>query len=96
MDVTPTSQSELDARDAEIERLRSRAVRLEAELAAQAASANAQIAEAQRRLYWLDKLELDLNALLSRPWLAFLATVPLKAFRRLRRESRRGLARLRG
>ena len=59
-------------------------------------SANAQIAEAQRRLYWLDKLEVDLNALLSRPWLAFLATVPLKAFRRLRRESRQVLGRLRG
>ena len=92
MNVTPTNQSELT----ELQALRDRVAQLEAELADQAAVANAQIAAAQRRMYWLDKLEVDLNALLSRRWLAFLATVPLKAFRRLRRESRQVLGRLRG
>ena len=92
MNVTPTNQSELT----ELQALRDRVAQLESELADQAAAANAQIAEAQRRMYWLDKLEVDLNALLSRPWLAFLATVPLKAFRRLRREGRQVFGRLRG
>lgn len=96
MNVTPTNQSELDARDAELRSLRAQVARLEAELAEQAASANAQIAEAQRRMYWLDRLELDLNATLARPWLAFVVTAPLKVVRRLRYESgrvRRRLAR---
>jgi hypothetical protein len=88
MNVTPTNQSELEARDAELRALRNRVAQLEAELAEQAAAANEQIAAAQRRLYWIDELELDLNAMLSRRWLAFLATVPLKAIRRLRREIR--------
>jgi hypothetical protein len=86
MNTTPTSKSELDARDAEIEALRARVAQLETELADQAAAANAQIAADQRRMYWLDRLEIDLNLLLARTWLAFLVSAPLKVRRGLRRE----------
>ncbi len=81
-----TNQSELDAPDAELQALRDRVSQLEAELAGQAASANAQIAELQRRMYWLDELAIDLNALLARRWLAALVMLPLKVLRRLRYE----------
>lgn len=95
MNATPTNQREADARDEELEVLRARVEQLEHELAEQAAGANAQIAEAQRRMYWLDRLELDLNMTLARPWLAFVVTAPLKAVRRLRYENGRMLRRLR-
>jgi hypothetical protein len=85
MNVT-TNQSELDARDAELQALRDRVSQLEAELAGQAASANAQIAELQRRMYWLDELSIDLNAVLARRWLAAIVSLPLKVVRRLRYE----------
>lgn len=95
MNVTPTNQSELDRRDEEFEILRARVVQLESELAEQAAAANAQIAAAQRRVYWLDRLELDLNTTLARPSLAFIVTMPLKLVRRLRYERGRMMRRLR-
>jgi hypothetical protein len=46
---------------------RARAEALEAELATRSARANEALAEAQRRTYWLDRLHLDLNALMARP-----------------------------
>jgi hypothetical protein len=45
---------------------RARAEALEAELAERSARANEALAEAQRRTYWLDRLHLDLNALMAR------------------------------
>jgi len=88
MKVTPASQNELDGRDAELQALRARVAQLEAELADQAASANAHIAATQRRMYWLDRLELDLNATFARRGVAPAVTVPLKVLRRVRREIR--------
>ena len=45
---------------------RARAEALEAELAERTARANEALAEAQRRTYWLDRLHIDLNALMAR------------------------------
>jgi hypothetical protein len=46
---------------------RARAEALEAELAERSARANEALADAQRRTYWLDRLHLDLNAVMARP-----------------------------
>jgi hypothetical protein len=51
---------------AELEALRARVAELERERFDQAAQANAAIAAAQDRLYWLDRWGLDLNALMRR------------------------------
>jgi hypothetical protein len=57
--TTGTEQAELEA-------LRRRVDELERENAEQAARANAAIARAQDRVYWLDRWGLDLNALMRR------------------------------
>jgi hypothetical protein len=46
---------------------RARAEALERELAERSAQANEALADAQRRTYWLDRLHLDLNAVMARP-----------------------------
>jgi hypothetical protein len=56
---TSTEQAELEA-------LRARVDDLERERFDQAARANAAIAAAQDRVYWLDRWGLDLNALMRR------------------------------
>lgn len=63
-----TSTSELTAAErAELEALRARVAELERERGEQVARANAAIAEAQQRAYWLDRWHVDLNALMERP-----------------------------
>jgi hypothetical protein len=52
---------------AELEALRARVTDLERERAEQLARATAATAEAQERIYWLDRWHLDLNALMERP-----------------------------
>ena len=52
---------------AELEALRSRVIDLERERAEQLAAANAAVAAAQERAYWLDRWHLDLNALMEKP-----------------------------
>jgi uncharacterized coiled-coil protein SlyX len=51
----------------EVEQLRARVAELEAELADQSARTNALVAAAQERTYWLDRLGLDLDAIMGRP-----------------------------
>jgi hypothetical protein len=51
-----------DAERAELEALRTRVAQLERQLA----GANAAVAAAQERAYWLDRWHLDLNALMRR------------------------------
>ena len=51
---------------AELERLRGRIAALEAELAEVHARANAAIAAAQERAYWLDRWHIDANQLMRR------------------------------
>lgn len=57
-----------DTEAREIERLRARVAELERELGEQAARANAAIAAAQERAYWLDRWHVDLNALMATRW----------------------------
>ncbi|MDA0185159.1 hypothetical protein OJ997_32945 [Solirubrobacter phytolaccae] len=52
---------------AELETLRTRVAQLERERAEQIAAANAAVAAAQERAYWLDRWHLDLNALMAKP-----------------------------
>jgi hypothetical protein len=66
--------------EAENERLRGRVAALEAELVETQARANAAVAEWQERAYWLDRLHIDLNALMARPG-ANEVRVTLKAVR---------------
>jgi hypothetical protein len=76
---------------AELEALRARVAALELEKAEQVARANAIAATAQERLYWLDRWNLDLNALMRRRGaaelraLVRLARVPVRRLRRLKR-----------
>jgi cell division septum initiation protein DivIVA len=51
--------------EAENARLRERVAELERQLGEQAAAANAAIAAAQDRSYWLDRARIDLNALMA-------------------------------
>lgn len=57
-----------DTKDQEIERLREQVADLQRQLAEQAARANAAIAAAQERAYWLDRWHIDLNALMATRW----------------------------
>jgi hypothetical protein len=52
---------------AELEALRTRVERLERERFEQIAAANAAVAAAQERSYWLDRWHVDLNRLMQRP-----------------------------
>lgn len=56
----------MDASGSEVEQLRRRLEALEREHADQIARANAAVAAAQDRSYWLDRWNVDLNALMRR------------------------------
>lgn len=57
-----TEQRQLE----EIARLRERVAALEQELVEQSARTHRVVAQAQERLYWLDRWHVDLNALMRR------------------------------
>jgi hypothetical protein len=75
----------------EIERLRTRVEELERELVAQAERTSRVVAEAQRRTYWLDRWQLDLDAAMRRRAIGPAVDVAFRAARKLGR----GLQRLR-
>ena len=52
---------------AELEALRARVAALEAERAEQLGRLQASLAEAQEKVYWLDRWRIDLNALMRKP-----------------------------
>ena len=52
---------------AEVDELRRRVAELERELAEQTARANAAVAAAEDRSYWLDRMRIDLNAVMRNP-----------------------------
>ncbi len=68
----------------EVQRLRERVAELERELATQAARTNALLADAQRRTYWLDRLNLDLDVTLARPPVRLALLGAIGAVRRIR------------
>jgi hypothetical protein len=74
-----TEQTEQMADRAEIERLRSQIAQLEDELASLQAWANEVVADAQKRVYWLDRLHLDLDPIMRHVPIDF----ALNAYRRL-------------
>lgn len=86
IDTDPTDQQH------EIERLRARVAQLEQELVEQAARANHVVAEAQERLYWLDRWHLDLNELMRRPgaaefrWLVRAGRAVLRKLKTIKRK----------
>jgi hypothetical protein len=51
--------------ESEVERLRARVTELEAELADRAARANAAVAAAEDRVYWLERWKIDLDAVMQ-------------------------------
>ena len=53
--------------DDEVAILRARVAELERQLAEQAARANAAVAAAQDRAYWLDRWQVDLNQVMAKP-----------------------------
>jgi len=79
------SQSE----SAEVERLRARLDQLERELAERTARAEAAVAAAQDRLYWLDRLRIDLNAVMRNPIVRAAFEALFSVFRALRGVRRR-------
>lgn len=84
------STSERDSTEkGEIARLEARVAELEAELTRVAAAANAAVAEAQDRSYWLDRMRIDLNAVMRRPLARAAFSACLAAVRVARRVKRR-------
>lgn len=57
--------TELERLQEENDRLRARVAELDRQLGEQAAAANAAVAAAQDRAYWLDRARLDLNAVMA-------------------------------
>jgi hypothetical protein len=80
---------EAAASDPELAALRATVARLERELVEQAADANRTIADAQKRMFWLDELQIDLDNVLARPFVAPVVVTSIKGVRRLRREAAR-------
>jgi hypothetical protein len=76
---------------AELERLRARVDELEREVAERTAKAEAAVAAAQDRSYWLDRMRLDLNAVMRhRParWAFEVLLASAKALMALKRRLR--------
>ncbi len=76
------------AAHAELADLRAQVLALEAELAETHRRANAAIAAAQERVYWLDRWHVDLNELMRRRW-AVGARAVLRSVRGLLRRAQR-------
>jgi len=89
--ATPTP----DSRDAEVAALQARVAALEAELALQAQRTARAVAEAQEKLYWLERWQIDLDAVMSKPG-AVPTLEALKRVRSLARQLKRLKRRLAG
>lgn len=90
-----TAEPTTDPREAELQALRARVAELEAQLAEQARTTAHLVAEAQDKLYWLERWHVDLDRLMARPG----AIPALNALRRARQAAwaiRRLTRRLRG
>ena len=83
MEGAPGSES-----SAELERLRARVAALENELVEVQAKANAAVAAAQERAYWLERWHVELHALMQKPGAAQFRAL-LRAVRWVGRTTRR-------
>jgi hypothetical protein len=86
---------ETAAEQSEIEALRARVAQLEGELADRTERANAAVAAAEDRLYWLDRWGIDLDRLMERRLAqrAFTVGGKLRRVKRLAGRIRRRLSR---
>ena len=73
---------------AELDRLRARVTELERELIEVQARANAAVAAAQERAYWLERWHIDLNALMRKPGAREFRAI-LRAVRAVARQGRK-------
>ena len=73
---------------AELDRLRARVAELERELIEVQARANAAVAAAQERAYWLERWHIDLNALMRKPGAREFRAI-LRAMRAVARQGRK-------
>lgn len=87
------SSSAVDAREAHIAELEARVAELETELHEQAARTAATVAEAQEKLYWLERWHVDLDRVMKRPG-ALAALEGLRRARGLKRRVARAKRRL--
>jgi hypothetical protein len=62
-----TAESRTDSREAEIAALRARVAELEDQLARKDAETARLVADAQEKLYWLERWHLDLDRLMAKP-----------------------------
>lgn len=92
VDVSPLAT---DDPAAENETLRARVAALETQLSEQAARANAAVASAQQRIYWLDRWHIDLDRMLQRPVARHLPAL-IDGLRRSRHKMQRVKRRLTG
>ncbi len=72
-------------RDAEVSALRARVAELEGELGEQARRTASVVAEAQEKLYWLERWQVDLDTVMRKPG----AVPALEALKRVRSFTRR-------
>ncbi len=73
-----------DPRDDDVAALQARVAALEAELALQAQRTARVVAEAQEKLYWLERWQIDLDAVMAKPG----AVAALEALKRVRSRAR--------
>ena len=94
--MTSTDDDMLETTDphADNARLRARVAALEAELIEVQARANAAVAAAQDRAYWLERWHIDLNALMRKPGAREFRAL-LRAVRAVARQGRKLKRRLR-
>lgn len=90
-----TPEPTLDPRDREIADLRARVAELEAELAEHARRTAEVVAEAQEKLYWLERWHVDLDRVMAKPG-AVEALDALKQLRGVVRSAKRVKRRLLG
>ncbi len=67
MATEPSAGTSPPSRDDELGELRRRVAELERELAEQSMRANAAIAAAEDRSYWLDRMRIDMDAVMRNP-----------------------------
>jgi capsule polysaccharide export protein KpsE/RkpR len=91
----PAVPDTVSDQQAEIEALRARVKELERELADRTERANAAVAAAENRVYWLDAWKIDLDAIMQRPLAqrAYAAAGQLRRAKRVAGRVRRRLTR---
>jgi hypothetical protein len=67
MATEPSAGTSPPSRDDEVDELRARIAQLEGELAQRTARANAAVAAAEDRSYWLDRMRIDMNTVMRNP-----------------------------